>query len=176
VTTPLVRPLSREILVAGTAYRVTLHTDHIALTRKGHRLGIEVTWDDLITSRNAEVSKASAASFTDLPRAIAGDVAREVRAATDALTRARAVLEQAGALPAVLLAEMKSDPVYGRAEERHDWFVEPLLMIAEVASILRVSRRAVRRLPIPNLSIAGGERYRQSQIRDYLRKQETRLR
>jgi hypothetical protein len=174
VTTPLVRPLSREILVAGTAYKVTLYADHIALMRKGHRQGVEVTWEDMLGNGRSDSSPARATASTDLPRAIAGEVAREVGAAAEALTRARAVLEQVDALPAALLAELRSDPARGRTEHRDDWFVEPLLTIAEVASILRVSTRAVRRLSIPSLRIGGEDRYRQSQIRDYLRKQEAR--
>jgi hypothetical protein len=44
-----------------------------------------------------------------------------------------------------------------------------LLTITEVAAILRVSTRVVRRLPIGTVPIGGEVRYLQSAIREYLK-------
>lgn len=180
MTTPLIRPLTREILVAGTAYKVTLTADRLLLTRKGRQKGIEVSWDDILAfeERQAALAPAPAPQATaevqrkTPPKAVLTDIVREVRAATAALSRADEVLTQAGALPPALMAEVATDPIHGRAEPRDDWFVEPLLTPAEVASILRLSTRAVRRLPIPSITLAGEVRYRQSELRQYLRQQE----
>jgi hypothetical protein len=67
---------------------------------------------------------------------------------------------------------MEPDPVYGRPEQRSDWFIEPLLTAAEVASILRLSTAAVGRLRIRWISLAGERRYRQSEVRQYLTREE----
>lgn len=104
------------------------------------------------------------------------EAVRDIRAASATLIRADEVLTQAGALPAALLAELSPDPIYGRGAERDDWFVEPLLTVAEVASILRLSTRGVRRLPLRSITLNGEMRYRQSELREFLPKQESRLR
>jgi hypothetical protein len=177
VTTPLVKPLTREILVAGTAYKVTVATDRLTIREKGRRTSMEVTWDELLARREPAVPEPVAPQrAVEAPRAILAEVAREIRTAAASLTRADEVLTQTGGVPRELLMEMSSDPTYGRAEQRDDWFVEPLLTPSEVASILRVSTRAVRRLPLRSIILNGEQRYRQSALRDFLRKQESRLR
>lgn len=177
MTTPLLRPLTREVLVGGTAYRVMLTADRLTLTPKGRRKGaIEVTWDELVAWGQRDASAPAAAETTPsttAPRAVLSEIANEVRFATESLARADHALSQAGALPPPLRAEMATDPQYGRPEERSDWFVEPLLTAAEVASILRLSTRAVRRLPLRAIVLAGETRYRQSEIRSFLQKQES---
>jgi hypothetical protein len=177
VTTPLVKPLTREILVAGTAYKVTVATDRLTIREKGRRTGMEVTWDELLTRREPAVPEpVPSHNAARTPRAIFAEVAREVRAAVASLTMADEVLTQTGGLPGELLMEMSSDPTYGRAEQRNDWFVEPLLTPTEVASILRLSTRSVQRLPLRSIILNGQQRYRQSELREFLRKQETRVR
>ena len=114
------------------------------------------------------------ADTSDVPTPIAADIAKEARAAIDALGRTRTVLAKAGSVPAALLMEADSDPIYGRAEPRTDWYIEPLLTPNEVASILRLSRSAVARLGIPSLLIEGERRYRQSELRRYLMNNESR--
>lgn len=175
MTTTLERPLARELLLGGEAYKVVISPDGLRLTRKGHQKGVEVTWDNILAlGQTSERQHTEApARRSDLPQAIAGDVAREVRTANEALARARATLERAGALPAALLAEVDPDPVYGRPRHDSDWFVEPLLTIAEVASILRLSRNAVMRLPIRSINLDGERRCRQSELRRYLSTQES---
>lgn len=180
MTTPLVRPLTREVLVAGAAYRVLLTADRLTLTAKGRRKGaIEVTWDELLAWQVRDAAPPTApetAPAASPPRAVLSEIAREVRAAANSLSRADQTLSQAGALPPELRAEMATDPQYGRPEERQDWFIEPLLTVNEVASILRLSTRAVRRLPIRTISLGGEVRYRQSEIRGFLQKQESKAR
>lgn len=177
MSAPLVRPLKREVLVGGTAYRLLLTTDRLTLTPKGRRKGaVEVTWDELLAWHARDIAAPAAPEAprsAALPRAILNDVAEDLRAATASLARADETLALAGVLPATLRAEMESDPQYGRVKERSDWFIEPLLTIREVASVLRLTTRAVRRLPIRTVLVAGEVRYRQSEIRQFLLKQES---
>ena len=175
MTTHLEKPLAREVLLGDAPYKVVISPTGVRVTRKGHQRGVELSWDSIVAlgetgaavQRSEEEPRSS-----DLPQAIAGDVAREVRVATNALERARTALAKAGTVPAALLTEMEPDPVYGRVEHRSDWYVEPLLTVAEVSSILRLSRTAVPRLPIPAIHIGGERRYRQSELRRYLAHQE----
>lgn len=177
MTTPLLRPITREVLVGGTAYRVTFTADRLTLTPKGRRKGAtEVTWDELVAWGQRDSLAATAPevkSTATAPRAVLSEIANEVRVATASLARAESALDQAGALPPSLRAEMATDPQYGRPDERSDWFVEPLLTVVEVASILRLSTRAVRRLPLRTVVLSGETRYRQSEIRAFLQKQES---
>ena len=87
--------------------------------------------------------------------------------------KADASLVQAGALPGELRTEAAGDPIHGRAEQASNWFIEPLLTVREVASVLRISTRAVRHLALRSIVLAGEVRYRQSEIREFLRKQES---
>lgn len=178
MATPLVRPLSREILVGGAAYKVTLAADRLLLTPKGHRKGIELTWDELLSSRNTAESERPepARPRSEVPRQVLTEIAKDLRAASASLMRADETLTQAGAMPAELMAKLSPDPVHGLAEQRDDWFVEPLLTIREVASILRVSTRAVRQLPLRTIHIGTEERFRQSDIRELLRTRTSRHR
>jgi hypothetical protein len=136
---------------------------------------VEITWDDLLTwhTRPSFTPEAPKAKSDVPPRSVLAEIAQDISAATAALSRADAALVQAGALPPELRASTPADPKYGHLVERSDWFIEPLLTIGEVASVLRMSTRAVRRLPIASLIIGGEARYRQSAIRSYLQKQET---
>jgi hypothetical protein len=178
VTTPLVRPLTREILVGGSAYKLVIAADRLVLTPKGRRLGgIEVTWDQLLAYRE-HATEVSAPTVPKLgvSRSILDEIALALRAATSSLAKADDTITQAGVLPLELRAELRPDLTYGASEERTDWFVEPLLTEQEVASILRLTTRAIRRLPLRSILISGETRYRQSEIREFLRKQESRVR
>jgi len=68
------------------------------------------------------------------------------------------------------MRQLHGDPIYGRPVQPEHWFVEPLLTIAEVAQLLRVSTRAVRRIDLRAVRVGGEERYQQSDIREYLRR------
>lgn len=174
VTTSLERPLARTVLIDGEPHKLVLSPHGFRLTRKGHQKGIEVSWEAVLALGDAanDPVPVPTAARTDLPQPIAADLAREVRTATDALSRARETLQRAGSLPASVLSDVPPDPVYGRPEHRSDWFIEPLLTSAEVASILRVSRKTVARLPIRCLLLGGQRRYRQSEVRRYLMAQD----
>src|SRR6476661_680988 len=111
MTTPLIKPLSREVLVAGTAYRVTIAADQLTLTRKGGRKGVTLTWEEVLAAHEralvptlvhaADVSSSTAKP----PRAVLSEIAQDLRAAAASLTRADESLTRAGALPAMLMAE-----------------------------------------------------------------------
>jgi hypothetical protein len=49
MTTKLERPLRREIEIDGEPWVVTLEPALLKLTRKGHRKGVELAWDGLIS-------------------------------------------------------------------------------------------------------------------------------
>jgi hypothetical protein len=138
-----------------------------------------MTWDELLASYAGDTAPSStleACPATNPSRAILSEIAKELQTAASGVSRADQTLTQAGSLPPKPRAEMATDPQYGRPEERQDWFIEPLLTVQEVASVLRLSTRAVRRLPIHTLLLAGEVRYRQSEIRGYLKKQEAKPR
>lgn len=136
-----------------------------------------MSWDDILAlHENGSPGPLPAPSNTAVPRPVLAEIAQDVRAASASLVRAGESLAQAGALPPALRSELSADPAYGRVPEREDWFIEPLLTVKEVASILRVSTRAVRRLGIKTVFIGGETRYRQSELREFLRRQESRLR
>jgi hypothetical protein len=49
MTTPLDRPMKREIEIDGTLYTVTISPDGVKVTEKGKRKGHELTWRDIIS-------------------------------------------------------------------------------------------------------------------------------
>ncbi|MGQ0712100.1 MAG: hypothetical protein ACT4PJ_00055 [Gemmatimonadaceae bacterium] len=49
MTTPLDRPIKRELDLDGTLYTVTISPDGIKVTEKGKRKGHELTWRDIIS-------------------------------------------------------------------------------------------------------------------------------
>ena len=51
--TPLDKTLKRALRIGGRDYVVTLTTDALKVTEKGHRLGLELTWADLISGESA---------------------------------------------------------------------------------------------------------------------------
>jgi hypothetical protein len=170
MTTTLINPLARVIVLGDQAYKVVISTEGVRLTRKGGRKGAELKWDAILAlgQDSMPAPHAHRVPTSDIPTPIAADIAKEVRTASDALARAKTVLASAGTVPAALLLEVEPDPIYGRPEPRTDWYIEPLLTATEVASILRVSRATVNRLEIPSISIAGDRRYRQSELRRYV--------
>ena len=46
--TPLDKTLKRAITIDGQQYVITLSRDALKIARKGHRLGIDLRWPDLI--------------------------------------------------------------------------------------------------------------------------------
>ena len=51
--TPLGKTLKRALRIGGRDYVVTLTTDALKMTEKGHRLGLELPWADLISGESA---------------------------------------------------------------------------------------------------------------------------
>jgi hypothetical protein len=48
--TPLDKSLKRALKIKGRDYVTTLTPDALKVTEKGHRLGVELKWPDLLTS------------------------------------------------------------------------------------------------------------------------------
>jgi hypothetical protein len=174
VTTPLTKSVTREVLLDEEPFKVTISPDGVEIRRKGRRKGSVVTWESILSlGQTQDVPRGIVQpSESNVPTAIARGVAAEIQSARTALKRAGEKLSEIGDVPPILLSEMEADPVYGKAEHRSDWFIEPLLTAAEVASILRISTAAVARLRIRWISIAGERRYRQSEVRQYLTREE----
>jgi hypothetical protein len=67
MTTPLEKTVKRELRIKGRAYIVALSPDALKLTLKGHRKGLELRWDALVSgdaalavALNASVGKLAA--------------------------------------------------------------------------------------------------------------------
>lgn len=174
MTTPLRKPLTREVVLDDVPFKVILSPEGVRITRKGRRKAPVVSWETILrlsqASRDEPAPPPPAA--TGLPDSIAGEIAGEIATARAALGRAGEKLGAAKDLPPELRLQIDPDPVYGDREQRSDWFIEPLLTPAEVASVLRISTASVARLPIRWISIAGERRYRQSEVRRYLEREE----
>lgn len=173
MTTPLVRAVARKILIGDTAYVVTLSAEHLSVRRKGARSAKEIPWDALLARGEYAAVNAQPTAPVSAPghppRAVLDEIARDLRAAAAALSLADDAVTQAGALPASVMLQIHGDPERGRPAHADHWFVEPLLTIAEVGQLLRLSTRAVRRLGLRTIRVGGEERYQQSELREYLR-------
>jgi hypothetical protein len=51
--TPLEKTLKRALRIDGRDYVVTFSPDALKITEKGHRLGLELPWADLISGESA---------------------------------------------------------------------------------------------------------------------------
>jgi hypothetical protein len=49
MTTPLDRPIKRELDLDGSLYTVTISPEGIKVTEKGKRKGQELTWRDIVS-------------------------------------------------------------------------------------------------------------------------------
>ena len=78
MTTPLDRPLKRELAIDGQAYTLTIAPDGMSLVLKGRRKGFEMKWRDLV-SGEAALATALNASLTARLRAADGDSAHRAR-------------------------------------------------------------------------------------------------
>ena len=63
MTTPLDRPLKREIEIRGAPYTLTITPHGMMLALKGRRKGFELAWDALV-SGDAAIATALNASLT----------------------------------------------------------------------------------------------------------------
>jgi hypothetical protein len=68
--TPLDKSLKRALKVNGRDYVITLTPDALKITQKGHRLGVELKWPDLVSGESAlaVALHASIGKFQDAPR------------------------------------------------------------------------------------------------------------
>jgi hypothetical protein len=72
--TPLDKSLKRALKVNGHDYVITLTPDTLKITQKGHRLGVELKWAELVSGQSAlaVALNASLGKFQDdvptLPR------------------------------------------------------------------------------------------------------------
>ena len=71
--TPLDKSLKRVLKVNGRDYVITLTPDALKITQKGHRLGVELKWPDLVSGESAlaVALHASIGKFQDAPPAVA---------------------------------------------------------------------------------------------------------
>ena len=67
MTTPLTKPLKREVKIKGRAFVVTLSPEGIAVTLKGKRKGQQLRWEDLV-SGDAALAVALNASLSQIPQ------------------------------------------------------------------------------------------------------------
>jgi hypothetical protein len=51
--TPLDKTLKRLLRINGRDYVITLTPDALKITRKGHRLGVELKWPELVSGESA---------------------------------------------------------------------------------------------------------------------------
>jgi hypothetical protein len=51
--TPLDKTLKRALTIKGQEYVITLSPEAVKISRKGHRLGTELKWADLISGETA---------------------------------------------------------------------------------------------------------------------------
>ena len=66
MTTPLSKPLKREVMIKGQAFVVTLSPEGLKVVPKGKRNGQELRWEDLV-SGEAALAVALNASLSDIP-------------------------------------------------------------------------------------------------------------
>jgi hypothetical protein len=53
MSTKLERPMKRELSVKGRPFMLTLTPGGFKLTPKGHRNGVELTWNDIVSGEAA---------------------------------------------------------------------------------------------------------------------------
>jgi hypothetical protein len=70
--TPLDKPLKRTLKIRGGDYVITLTSEALKITQKGHRLGVELKWPDLVSGESAlaVALHASIGQFQDDRRSV----------------------------------------------------------------------------------------------------------
>lgn len=66
MTTPLTKPLKRQVIIKGRPFVVTLSPEGLAVTLKGKRKGQALRWEDLV-SGDAALATALNASLRQIP-------------------------------------------------------------------------------------------------------------
>jgi hypothetical protein len=71
--TPLDKSLKRALKIGGHDYVITLTPDALKITRKGHRLGVELKWQELVSGESAlaVALHASVGKFQDEHESVA---------------------------------------------------------------------------------------------------------
>src|ERR1700734_2889049 len=88
--TPLDKSLKRALRIDGRDYVITLTPDALKLTAKGHRIGVELKWADLISGESAlaVALNASLGKFAEdtkpVPRTAAEPPSRPIDVKTSA--------------------------------------------------------------------------------------------
>lgn len=79
--TPLDKSLKRALKINGQDYVIALTPDALKITRKGHRLGVELKWPDLVSGESAlaVALHASVGKFQDVPQPIVHEPKEVVR-------------------------------------------------------------------------------------------------
>jgi hypothetical protein len=79
--TPLDKTLKRALQINGRDYVVTLTPDALKVTAKGHRLGVDLKWADLISGESAlaVALHASLGKFQDDVKPVARTAAEPAR-------------------------------------------------------------------------------------------------
>ncbi|WP_310569590.1 hypothetical protein [Gemmatimonas sp.] len=167
---PILRAFTRQVLIGGEPHKVVVTPDEIHISRLGTRKRTSWTWAGLATPEPEPTAQPTPPETpaSKLPTAVSLRVARVLDASLEALHTARFEVESAAGLAPLLRVELPPDGSYGRPTPRDDWFIEPLLTVAEVASVLRITTRSVRGLPLESVMIGSESRYRRSVVRNYI--------
>ena len=72
--TPLDKPLKRALKISGRDYVITLNPEALKITEKGHRLGLELKWAEIVSGESAlaVALHASLGKFAGATTAAAG--------------------------------------------------------------------------------------------------------
>lgn len=62
MTTPLEKPVKRELSIGGRAYTVTISPEGLRLVLKGHRNGVELRWEALVSGEAALAAALNAST------------------------------------------------------------------------------------------------------------------
>jgi hypothetical protein len=66
MTTPLLKPLRREIEIEGKRYTLTIHPTGLSLAEKRSRRARVITWASLIGGATESTDSAATATETDI--------------------------------------------------------------------------------------------------------------
>jgi hypothetical protein len=90
MSTPLEKTVRRAIKINGKDYVVALSPENMKLTLKGHRLGVELKWADLVNGEAALATalQASLGKFTE-DKIATPAVSRRARATARRQVRSR---------------------------------------------------------------------------------------
>jgi|SRR5450432_3836809 len=84
--TPLDKPLKRALIIGGRDYVITLNPEALKITEKGHRLGLELKWAEIVSGESAlaVALHASLGKFEGAATAPAGKATARAKGATGA--------------------------------------------------------------------------------------------